>query len=313
MAKEPYRLVLLRHGESTWNDENKFTGWYDCPLSKKGETEAIGAGKLLKEHGIEFDVAYTSYLQRAIKTLWHSLEQTGKMYIPIHNAWQLNERHYGALQGLDKQQTVTKFGKDQVTIWRRSYDIPPPPCDENSPMLPKNDPRYKLVPETHSIKTESLKTTLDRVLPYWHSDISQSIKEGKKVIVAAHGNSLRALVKYLDNISDSDITNLNIPTGVPLLYELDENLRPIPQKDAIAPLSVRHACLILFKPFTHTNGVLVALGSLHRQPGGHQGQDHGSGKPDQVNCPFPPICMHHAPSHKESVYIGYGAIITLDT
>jgi len=240
MAKAPYKLVLVRHGESQWNDLNLFTGWYDCPLSAKGETEAINAGKLMKESGLQFDQAYTSFLQRAIKTLWHGLEQTGCMHIPIHNTWRLNERHYGALQGMDKQQTVAKYGKDQVTIWRRSYDIPPPESDGDSPMLPKNDPKYKDYPETHKIGSESLKTTLDRVLPFWHSDISQSIKSGKKVIVAAHGNSLRALVKHLDNISDKEIATLNIPTGVPLVYELDENLKPIPHPDAIAPLQARY-------------------------------------------------------------------------
>lgn len=235
-----FHLVLVRHGESTWNDENKFTGWYDCPLSKKGEAEAIAAGKLLHENNFKFDLAYTSYLQRAIKTLWHSLEQTGQMYIPVNHAWQLNERHYGALQGLDKQQTVEKFGKDQVLIWRRSYDIPPPECEDGSPMLPANDPRYSAFPEARKIKTESLKTTLDRVVPFWHSDIAPQVKAGKNVIIAAHGNSLRALVKYLDNISDKEITELNIPTGVPLVYELDHDLKVIPHKDAIAPLKGRY-------------------------------------------------------------------------
>eukprot|EP01039_Chlorochromonas_danica_P004871 gene4871-5339_t len=237
MAKEPFKLVLVRHGESEWNDLNKFTGWYDCPLSKKGEEEAIGAGKLMKEYGLEFDLAYTSFLQRAIKTLWHSLEETHCMHIPIHAAWQLNERHYGALQGMDKKETVAKYGKEQVAVWRRSYDIPPPPCDPASPMLPKNDPKYKNHPETHSIVTESLKITLERVLPFWHSDIAPTIKTGKRVIIAAHGNSLRALVKHLDNITDKEISTLNIPTGVPLVYELDENLKPIPHKDAIGPLT----------------------------------------------------------------------------
>lgn len=238
--KEPFQLVLVRHGESTWNQENKFTGWYDCPLSTKGEGEAIAAGKLLKEGNFKFDVAYTSYLQRAIKTLWHSLEQSGNMYIPVHHAWQLNERHYGALQGLDKQETVQKYGKEQVLVWRRSYDIPPPPCDSGSPMLPANDEKYAAFPEAQKVTTESLKTTLDRVLPFWHNTIAPEILSGKKVVVAAHGNSLRALVKFLDNISDHEITDLNIPTAVPLVYHLDENLKPIPQKDAIAPLTARY-------------------------------------------------------------------------
>jgi 2,3-bisphosphoglycerate-dependent phosphoglycerate mutase len=240
MSGKSHHLVLVRHGESTWNDLNKFTGWYDCPLSPKGEQEAISAGKLLKQENFHFDLAYTSYLKRAIKTLWHTLEQTDHMYIPIKNVWQLNERHYGALQGLDKKQTVEKFGADQVKIWRRSYDIPPPECEAGSPMLPVNDPKYAALPETHHIKTESLKTTLDRVLPLWHGSIAPDIKAGKRVVIAAHGNSLRALVKYLDNISDRDITELNIPTGVPLHYELDDDLKPVPHKDAIAPLSGRY-------------------------------------------------------------------------
>eukprot|EP01035_Chromulina_nebulosa_P030641 gene30641-40734_t len=176
-----HQLVLLRHGESTWNDENKFTGWYDCPLSSKGKAEAEAAGKLLKANEFQFDIAYTSYLQRAIRTLWYVLEETELMYIPIQPAWQLNERHYGALQGLDKKQTVN--------VWRRSYDIPPPDCEADSPMLPANDPKYKHIPEI----------TLERVLPFWHSEIAPTILSGKRVVIAAHGNSLRALVKYLDN------------------------------------------------------------------------------------------------------------------
>lgn len=240
MANAKYQLVLVRHGESSWNDLNKFTGWYDCPLSAKGEQEAMNAGKLLKENNFKFDTAYTSFLQRAIKTLWHSLEQTGHMYIPIKNRWQLNERHYGALQGLDKKETVKKFGKDKVLIWRRSYDIPPPECEEGSSMLPLNDPKYANFPEAKKISTESLKTTLDRVVPLWLNEIAPEIKTGKRVIIAAHGNSLRALVKYIDNISDKDITELNIPTGVPLVYDLDENLKPIASADAIAPLTGRY-------------------------------------------------------------------------
>jgi len=233
-----HQLVLLRHGESTWNDENKFTGWYDCPLSAKGRLEAEAAGKLLQHHNFKFDLAYSSFLQRAIRTLWYSLEETGHMYIPIKTAWQLNERHYGALQGLDKKQTVQKYGTEQVNIWRRSYDIPPPECDESSPMYPANDPKYQSIPDARIIKTESLATTLDRVLPFWHTDIAPEIRSGKKVIIAAHGNSLRALVKYLDNIPEDVIAGLNIPTGVPLVYELDHDLKPIPHPDAIAPLTV---------------------------------------------------------------------------
>jgi len=237
-CRSKYTLVLVRHGESTWNQENKFTGWVDCPLSEKGHKEAQGAGALLAKDGYKFDVAYTSFLKRAIRTLWHVLEATDQMYIPIRNAWQLNERHYGGLQGLDKQQTVDKYGKDQVLIWRRSYDIPPPECDVTSPYYPANDPKY--APFNIKLRTESLKITLERVLPYWESDISRVVKSGKKVIIAAHGNSLRALVKYLDNIPNDVIAELNIPTGVPLVYELDDNLRPIPHKDAIAPLQGRY-------------------------------------------------------------------------
>jgi len=240
MSKGPFQLVLLRHGESTWNDENKFTGWYDCPLSEKGKKEAAAAGKLLAQNEFHFDLAYSSFLQRAIRTLWYSLEETGHMYIPIKTAWQLNERHYGALQGLDKQQTVDKYGKDQVNVWRRSYDVPPPECESDSSMSPSNDPKYASIPEAAKIRTESLAITLDRVLPFWHTDIAPEIKSGKRVIIAAHGNSLRALVKYLDNISEDTIAGLNIPTGVPLVYELDENLKVIPHKDAIAPLQGRY-------------------------------------------------------------------------
>ena len=238
--RSKYTLVLVRHGESTWNQSNQFTGWYDCPLSEKGHKEAVAAGQLIKASGLTFDVAYTSMLQRAIRTLWHTLEQTGLMYIPIHNSWQLNERHYGGLQGLDKQETVDKYGKDQVLVWRRSYDIPPPPIDEESEHCPKNDPRYANLPAAAAIRTESLSTTLERVLPYWESEIVPTIKSGKKVIIAAHGNSLRALVKHLDNIPNDQIAGLNIPTGAPLVYELDENMRPIPQEGAIAPLSGRY-------------------------------------------------------------------------
>jgi 2,3-bisphosphoglycerate-dependent phosphoglycerate mutase len=236
--RNKYTLVLVRHGESTWNQENKFTGWYDCPLSVKGHEEAKNAGELLAKENFKFDIAFTSYLKRAIRTLWHVLESTDQMYIPIRNAWQLNERHYGGLQGLDKQQTVDKFGKDQVLIWRRSYDIPPPECDVTSPHYPGNDPKYASL--DIKLRTESLKTTLDRVLPYWEKEIAPVVKSGKKVVIAAHGNSLRALVKYLDNIPDNVIAELNIPTGVPLVYELDSNLRPIPHAQAISPLQGRY-------------------------------------------------------------------------
>ena len=228
-------MVLIRHGESEWNVENKFTGWYDCPLSPKGVEEVIQAGKLLKEEGIKPDVAYTSLLQRAIKTLNHVQEETGTMWIPVTRAWQLNERHYGGLTGLDKVKTVEKHGEEQVLIWRRSYDIPPPPATADSPYHPANDPKYANLnfPEEF---TETLKTTLDRVLPYYESKIVPDLKDGKVVVVAAHGNSLRALVKHLDGISEGEITGLNIPTGVPLVYELDDDLNVIPNQDAIAPL-----------------------------------------------------------------------------
>lgn len=199
-VNKKHTLVLLRHGESTWNQLNRFTGWYDCPLSEKGHKEAEAAGILLQKSGLTFDIAYTSMLQRAIRTLWHSLEQMGLMYIPVIKTWKLNERHYGGLQGLDKQETVNKYGIDQVTIWRRSYDIPPPSTDITSPHCPANDIKYVNIPEAAAIRTESLATTLDRVLPVWKNEIGPLIKSGKKIIIAAHGNSLRALVMHLDNI-----------------------------------------------------------------------------------------------------------------
>lgn len=236
-----YKLVLVRHGESTWNNENRFTGWYDCPLSEKGEGEALAGGKLLKEEGFEFDVAYTSTLQRAIKTLWIILEEMNLMYIPIKNTWRLNERHYGALQGLNKQETVDKHGKEQVLIWRRSYDIPPPELEKDSIHYPGNDKMYDDVDRDLLPLTESLKTTEDRFMVEWENNLVPLIKSGKNVLIAAHGNTLRALVKHLDNISSDEICELNIPTGVPLVYELDEDtLKPIPHKDAIAPLQGRY-------------------------------------------------------------------------
>jgi len=236
---DKHTLVLVRHGESTWNLENKFTGWYDCPLSPEGEEEVVEAGKLIKSAGISPTVAFTSMQKRAIKTLWGCLEQTDLMWIPTTKAWQLNERHYGALQGLDKQQTVDKHGKDQVLIWRRSYDIPPPTVDKSSEHHPANDPRYTGhdFPEDW---TESLKTTLERVAPYYEDNIVPELKAGKDVIIAAHGNSLRALVKHLDNIGEDVITELNIPTGTPLVYELDDDLKPIKQEGAFEPLSGRY-------------------------------------------------------------------------
>jgi len=236
---DKHTLILVRHGESTWNLENKFTGWYDCPLSPKGHEEVIEAGQLIKKEGLVADVAYTSLLQRAIRTLWHVLEETGLMWIPVHKKWELNERHYGALQGLDKQATVDKYGKDQVLIWRRSYDIPPPTVDKTSEHHPANDPRYAGT-EFPEEFTESLATTLDRVLPLWENEIAPTLKQGKTVLIAAHGNSLRALVKHLDGIDEGTIAELNVPTGAPLVYELDDNLKPIPQPGAIAPLQGRY-------------------------------------------------------------------------
>ena len=238
---DAYKLVLVRHGESTWNNENKFTGWYDCPLSEKGEGEAKSGGQLLKEEGFDFDIAYTSTLKRAIKTLWIILEEMNLMYIPIKNTWRLNERHYGGLQGLNKQETVDKHGKDQVLIWRRSYDIPPPELDKSSSHYPGNDKMYDNVDRDLLPVTESLKTTAERFMPEWENELVPLIKEGKNVLIAAHGNTLRALVQHLDGISNDEICDLNIPTGVPLVYELDEEtLEPIPHPDAIAPLTGRY-------------------------------------------------------------------------
>jgi len=231
-----YTVVLIRHGESTWNNENRFTGWVDVPLSEKGLGEAQEGGKLLKEAGYTFDIAYTSVLKRAIKTLWTVLEECDLMYIPIVNLWRLNERHYGALQGLNKQETVDKHGKDQVLVWRRSYDIPPPPLDESNEYYPGNDPTYANVEKSELPYTESLKITEDRFMPDWENVMVPAIKSGKKIIIAAHGNTLRALVKHLDGISEDEICGLNIPTAVPLVYELDEDMKPIPHPDAIAPL-----------------------------------------------------------------------------
>ncbi|MBQ3437003.1 MAG: 2,3-diphosphoglycerate-dependent phosphoglycerate mutase [Fusobacterium sp.] len=221
------KLVLIRHGESQWNLENRFTGWKDVDLSPKGIEEAISAGKELKEKGFSFDVAYTSFLKRANKTLNIVLEQMDELYIPVNKSWRLNERHYGALTGLNKAETAKKYGDEQVHIWRRSFDIAPPLVDETSEYYPKKEKRYENLEEKDIPKGESLKDTIARVLPYWDSDISKSLKEGKNVIVAAHGNSLRALIKYLLNISNEDILNLNLPTGKPLVFEIDENLNVI--------------------------------------------------------------------------------------
>ncbi len=222
-----YKLVLVRHGQSTWNLENRFTGWTDVGLTDQGRNEALQAGRLLQEGGYSFDLAYTSVLRRAIQTLWVILQEMNLEWIPVTNAWQLNERHYGALQGLNKAETAEKFGEAQVKIWRRSYDVPPPALELTDERHPRFDPRYASLTPEQLPATESLKITLDRVLPYWHSTLAPTIKSGQRVLVVAHGNSLRAMVKYLDNVSEAEITELNIPTGVPLVYELDKDLKPI--------------------------------------------------------------------------------------
>jgi len=222
-----YKLVLLRHGQSTWNLENRFTGWTDVGLSEQGVQEAIGAGRILKQEGYTFDLAYTSVLKRAIKTLWLVMEEMELEWMPVVRAWQLNERHYGALQGLNKAEMAEKFGDAQVKIWRRSYATPPPPLEKDDPRYPGFDRRYANLSDAELPQTEALKNTIERMLPYWHTTIAPVVKMGKRVLVAAHGNSLRALVKYLDNISEEAITELNIPTGVPLVYELDEDLKPL--------------------------------------------------------------------------------------
>lgn len=222
-----YKLVLLRHGTSQWNQENRFTGWVDVPLSPAGVEEAKNAAKLLREAGLSFDVAYTSVLKRAIKTLWIVLEENDLMWIPVIRSWRVNERMYGGLQGLNKSETTAKHGEAQVKVWRRSYDVPPPPIDDDNEYSPKKDPRYKKLSPSDLPKTECLKDTVARFLPLWEKEIAPAIKRGERVLIAAHGNSLRALVKHLDNVSDDEIVELNIPTGIPLVYELDENLRPI--------------------------------------------------------------------------------------
>ena len=221
------RLVLLRHGESTWNKENRFTGWTDVDLSERGRTEAVSAGRLMREGSYVFDVAYTSVLKRAIRTLWIALDEMDLMWIPVHNSWRLNERHYGALQGLNKAETAAKHGEAQTKIWRRSYDIPPPALTVDDPRHPSRDPRYARLPPGDLPLTESLKDTVARFLPYWHETIAPAIRSGQRVLIAAHGNSLRALVKYLDDVPESEIVELNIPTGIPLVYELDEALKPV--------------------------------------------------------------------------------------
>ena len=224
MPNLPLRLVLLRHGESAWNRENRFTGWTDVDLSPAGIEEARAAGRQIKAAGLDFDLAFTSVLKRAIRTLWLTLDELDRLWLPVEKNWQLNERHYGALQGLNKAETAAKFGEQQVLVWRRSYDVPPPELAADDPRYEAKDPRYAGVDVP---RTECLKDTVARVIPYWNSTIAPAVRAGRRVLVAAHGNSLRALVKYLDGVSDADIVGLNIPTGIPLVYELTDDLKPV--------------------------------------------------------------------------------------
>jgi 2,3-bisphosphoglycerate-dependent phosphoglycerate mutase len=235
------KLVIVRHGESTWNKENRFTGWTDVDLSEKGRQEAREGGQVLKEEGYTFDVAYTSVLKRAIRTLWIIQDEMDLMWIPVHQCWQLNERHYGALQGLNKAETAAKFGEEQVKIWRRSYDIPPPPLTPDDERYPGRDPRYHSLSQRDLPLTECLKDTVARVLPLWNTTIAPAIREGRKVLIAAHGNSLRALVMYLDKVSEADILELNIPTGMPLVYELDGELKPVKRYYLVDPDKLKAA------------------------------------------------------------------------
>ena len=234
-------LVLLRHGQSQWNKENRFTGWVDVPLSEEGVAEAKQAATLLKDGGFVFDRAYTSYLKRAIKTLWLVLEELDQMWIPVDNSWRLNERMYGALQGLNKIEMVEKHGEAQVKIWRRSYDTPPPALDTTDYRWPGRDPRYAALAPEEVPTTECLKDTVHRFLPYWEKEIAPAVRRGERVIIAAHGNSLRALVKHLDNVSEKDIVELNIPTGIPLVYELDDDLRPVSSRYLGDPEAAKRA------------------------------------------------------------------------
>lgn len=222
-----YKLVLVRHGQSVWNLENRFTGWKDVDLTEQGRAEAAKAGQLLKAAGLDFDVVYTSVLKRAIRTMWSILDQMDLMHLPVNRSYRLNERHYGALQGLDKAETAAKHGEEQVKIWRRSFDIPPPALDDGDERLPENDKRYAELDRNLLPRSESLATTIDRVLPYWQDVVVPALKQGKKPLIVAHGNSLRALVKYLDGMSNEAILGLNIPTGVPIVYELDEDFKPV--------------------------------------------------------------------------------------
>lgn len=234
-----HTLVLLRHGESTWNLENRFTGWTDVPLTPTGVAQAQEAGRLLKAEGFEFDLAYTSVLKRALWTLWHCLDTLDRTWLPVVNRWQLNERHYGALQGLNKADMAKQYGDEQVLIWRRSYDTPPPPLTADDPRSERSDPRYAALEAAQVPLTECLKDTVARVLPLWHEELAPQIRAGKRLLIAAHGNSMRALVKYLDGISEADIVHLNIPNGIPLVYTLDADLQPISRRylgdaDAVA-------------------------------------------------------------------------------
>jgi 2,3-bisphosphoglycerate-dependent phosphoglycerate mutase len=219
-----HTLVLLRHGESTWNKENRFTGWTDVDLTERGCAEAVEAGRLMTAEGTDFDIAYTSVLKRAIRTCWLALDEMDLLWLPVSRSWRLNERHYGALQGLNKTETAAQHGEEQIKIWRRSYDVPPPPLTTDDPRHPARDPRYRRLPPGDLPLTESLKDTVARFLPYWDDTIAPAIRSGQRVLIVAHGNSLRALVKHLDHVSDRDIVELNIPTGIPLVYELDDDL-----------------------------------------------------------------------------------------
>lgn len=236
-----YKLVLVRHGESVWNKENRFTGWTDVDLSEKGLKEAADGGELLRKEGWQFDIAYTSVLKRAIRTLWIILDKMDMMWVPVVRSWRLNERHYGSLQGLNKSEMAARYGDEQVLVWRRSYDVPPPALERNDERHPGRDRRYAELSQSELPLTECLKDTVARVLPFWHGTIAPAIKSGKRVIIAAHGNSLRALVKYLDNVSEEDIVGLNIPTGIPLVYELNADLKPIKHYYLGDPEAIRKA------------------------------------------------------------------------
>ena len=236
-----HKLVLLRHGESEWNQENRFTGWHDVDLTAKGEEEGRRSGQLLKDEGFAFDVVYTSLLKRAIRTMWLALEELDQTWVPVHREWRLNERHYGALQGLNKAETAAKHGEDQVLIWRRSYDVPPPALDPDDERHPGKDRRYANLPAENLPLSECLKDTVNRFMPLWQDTIAPVVQEGKSVLIVAHGNSLRALVKYLDGVSEEDIVGLNIPTGMPLVYDLDADLKPLDRRYLGDPEAVAKA------------------------------------------------------------------------